>query len=235
MNSITEYSNENLDDFVFELNGQTYLNAAKKAKKLGDPRAIKFLQAYKDHIDKEFIDSEGPDKENDKFMIFYNADKKGIQRLKGLAKNERGGVHLTDNSRGTFFDIQNDKLKFVANVSVATTNDSDRQVFLRQSLIAQDNWKEVAKRLTWISDKINSIKASKPFTYIRIFTENGSMEFFYFIDDDEIVPVSINTEEGYHSRYNDDDINDFVDHLSDDDKKAINALCKAMNQNHKDI
>lgn len=168
-------------------------------------------------------------------MIFYNADKKGIQRLKGLAKNERGGVHLTDNSRGTFFDIQNDKLKFVANVSVATTNDSDRQVFLRQSLIAQDNWKEVAKRLTWISDKINSIKTSKPFTYIRIFTENGSMEFFYFIDDDEIVPVSINTEEGYHSRYNDDDINDFVDHLSDDDKKTINALCKAMNQNHKDI
>ena len=134
MNSITEYLNENLDDFVFELNGQTYLNAAKKAKKLGDPRAIKFLQAYKDHIDKEFIDSEGPDKENDKFMIFYNADKKGIQRLKGLAKNERGGVHLTDNSRGTFFDIQNDKLKFVANVSVATTNDSDRQVFLRQSI-----------------------------------------------------------------------------------------------------
>lgn len=102
-------------------------------------------------------------------------------------------------------------------------------------MIAQDNWKEVAKRLTWISDKINSIKASKSFTYIRIFTENGSMEFFYFIDDDEIVPVSINTEEGYHSRYNDDDINDFVDHLSDDDKKAINALCKAMNQNHKDI
>lgn len=88
MNSITEYSNENLDDFVFELNGKTYLNAAKKAKKLGDPHAIKFLQAYKDHIDKEFIDSEGPDKENDKFMIFYNADKKGIQRLKGLAKNE---------------------------------------------------------------------------------------------------------------------------------------------------
>lgn len=43
MNSIAEYSNENLDDFVFELNGKTYLNAAKKAKKLGDPRAIKFL------------------------------------------------------------------------------------------------------------------------------------------------------------------------------------------------
>lgn len=43
MNNITEYLNENLDDFVFELNGQTYLNAAKKAKKLGDPRAIKFL------------------------------------------------------------------------------------------------------------------------------------------------------------------------------------------------
>ena len=48
MISISEYLNENLDEFVFELKSQTYLNAAKKAKKLGDPRAEKFLQAFKE-------------------------------------------------------------------------------------------------------------------------------------------------------------------------------------------
>lgn len=37
MISISEYLNENLDEFVFELKSQTYLNAYKKAKKLGDP------------------------------------------------------------------------------------------------------------------------------------------------------------------------------------------------------
>ena len=39
MISITEYMNEKLGEFVFELKSETYLNAAKKAKKLGDPRA----------------------------------------------------------------------------------------------------------------------------------------------------------------------------------------------------
>lgn len=37
MISISEYLNENLDELVFELKNETYLNAAKKAKKLGDP------------------------------------------------------------------------------------------------------------------------------------------------------------------------------------------------------
>lgn len=39
MINISEYMNENLDELVFELKSETYLNAAKKAKKLGDPRA----------------------------------------------------------------------------------------------------------------------------------------------------------------------------------------------------
>ena len=39
MISISEYLNEKLGEYVFELKGETYLNAAKKAKKLGDPRA----------------------------------------------------------------------------------------------------------------------------------------------------------------------------------------------------
>lgn len=43
MKQLVEYLNENLDEFVFELKSQTYLNAYKKAKKLNDPRAEKFL------------------------------------------------------------------------------------------------------------------------------------------------------------------------------------------------
>ena len=69
MISISEYLNEKLDEYVFELKSQTYLNAAKKAKKLGDPRAEKFLLAFKDNIDKELMNAEGPDDEEKKFNI----------------------------------------------------------------------------------------------------------------------------------------------------------------------
>lgn len=132
MISISEYLNENLDELVFELKGETYLNAAKKAKKLGDPRAEKFLQAFKDNIDKELM-NENPDDEEKKFNIYYNADKKSIVRLKGLAKNERGDVSLRNFGRGTALEIRNDDLQFVANIYVAANKDQDRQIFLRQS------------------------------------------------------------------------------------------------------
>lgn len=70
MISISEYMNENLDELIFELKNETYLNAAKKAKKLGDPRAEKFLQAFKDNIDKELMSAEGPDDEEKKLNIY---------------------------------------------------------------------------------------------------------------------------------------------------------------------
>lgn len=65
------------------------MNVAKKAKKLGDPRAEKFLQAFKDNIDKELM-NEDPDDEEKKFNIYYNADKKSIVRLKSLDKRKTG-------------------------------------------------------------------------------------------------------------------------------------------------
>ena len=120
MISISEYLNENLDEFVFELKSQTYLNAAKKAKKLGDPRAEKFLQAFKDNIDKELMNTEVPDDEEKKFNIYYNADKKSIFRLKALGKNWRGGSSLRNFGRGTALEIIYDDLEFVANIYVAT-------------------------------------------------------------------------------------------------------------------
>lgn len=228
MISISEYLNENLDEFVFELKSQTYLNAAKKAKKLGDPRAEKFLQAFKDNIDKELMAAEGPDDEEKKLNIYYNADKKSIVRLKALAKNKRGGAFLRDLSRGTALEIQNDDLQFIANVYVASNEDEDRQIFLRQSIISEGNWKKISNKFSRIAEKINDSEAKKPFTFVEVFTNTGRVEFFYIIDTDNFIPVYLMQECGRHD-------DDCLKYLSEDDKTAINAICKAINQNHKDL
>lgn len=229
MINILEYLNENLDELVLELKSQTYLNAAKKAKKLGDPRAEKFLQAFKDNIDKELLNNEGPDDEEKKFNIYYNVDKKSIVRLKALAKNKRGGAFLRDLSRGTALEIQNDDLQFIANVYVASNEDEDRQIFLRQSIISEGNWKKISNKFSRIAEKINDSEAKKPFTFVEVFTNTGRVEFFYIIDTDNFIPVYLMQEEG--GRHDDD----CLDYLSEDDKLAINAICKAMNPNHKDL
>lgn len=226
MINISKYLNENLDEFVFELKNQTYLNAAKKAKKLGDPRAEKFLQAFKDNIDKELMAAEGPDEEEKKFNIYYNADKKSIVRLKALAKK----TSLRNFGRGTAIEIQNDDLQFIANVYVATNKDQDRQIFLRQSIITQDKWKYVSKEFNRVAEKINDSEAKKPFTFVRMFTNTGTVEFFYIIDTDKLIPIYLRHSKNEH--YEDDEC---LDNYSEDDKTAINAICKAINQNHKDI
>lgn len=230
MINISKYLNENLDEFVFELKNQTYLNAAKKAKKLGDPRAEKFLQAFKDNIDKELM-NEDPDDEEKKFNIYYNADKKSIVRLKGLSKNKwNNKASLRNFGIGTALEIINDDLRFVANVYVAPNKDGDRQIFLRQSIISQDKWKYVSKEFNRVAEKINDSEAKKPFTFIRMFTNTGAVEFFYIIDTDKLIPIYLRHSKNEH--YEDDEC---LDNYSEDDKTAINAICKAMNQNHKDI
>lgn len=230
MISISEYLNEKLDEYVFELKNETYLNAAKKAKKLGDPRAEKFLQAFKDNIDKELM-NEDPDDEEKKFNIYYNADKKSIVRLKALSKNKWGNkASLRNFGRGTVLEILNDDLHFVANVYVAANKDQDRQIFLRQSIISQDKWDYVSKEFNRVAEKINDSEAKKPFTFVKMFTNTGTVEFFYIIDTDKLIPVFLNHGKG--NKYEDDEC---LGNYSEDDKAAINAICKAMNQNHKDI
>lgn len=230
MISISEYLNENLDEFVFELKNQTYLNAAKKAKKLGDPRAEKFLQAFKDNIDKELM-NEDPDDEEKKFNIYYNADKKSIVRLKALAKNKwNSKPSLRNFGRGTALEILNDDLHFVANVYVAPNKDGDRQIFLRQSIISQDKWNYVSKEFNKVAEKINDSESKKPFTFISMFTNTGAVEFFYIIDTDKFIPIYLRNSK--NEQYEDDEC---LDNYSEDDKAAINAICKAMNQNHKNI
>ncbi len=229
MISISEYLNEKLDEYVFELKGETYLNAAKKAKKLGDPRAEKFLQAFKDNIDKELM-NENPDDEEKKFNIYYNADKKSIVRLKALAKNWRDGPILRNFGRGTTLEIQNDDLEFIANVYVAANKDKDRQIFLRQSIISQGKWDYVSKEFKRVAEKINDSEAKKPFTFVEVFTNTGKVEFFYIIDTDKLIPIFLNHGKG--NKYEDDEC---LGNYSEDDKAAINAICKAMNQKHRDI
>lgn len=228
MISISEYLNEKLGEYVFELKGETYLNAAKKAKKLGDPRAEKFLQAFKDNIDKELMNAEGPDDEEKKFNIYYNADKKSIVRLKALDRGDRGGVR--NFGRGTAIEIINDDLEFVANIYVAANKDQDRQIFLRQSIISQDKWDYVSKEFNRVAEKINDLESSKPFTFVELYNNTGKVEFFYIIDTDKLIPVFLNHGKG--NKYEDDEC---LDNYSEDDKAAINAICKAMNQKHRDI
>lgn len=228
MISISEYLNEKLDEYVFELKGETYLNAAKKAKKLGDPRAEKFLQAFKDNIDKELMNAEGPDDEEKKFNIYYNADKKSIVRLKALDRGDRGGTR--NFGRGTALEIINDDLEFVANIYVATNKDQDRQIFLRQSIISQDKWDYVSKEFKRVAEKINDLESSKPFTFVELYNNTGKVEFFYIIDTDKLIPVFLNHGKG--NKYED---NECLDNYSENDKIVINAICKAMNQKHRDI
>ena len=228
MISISEYLNEKLDEYVFELKGETYLNAAKKAKKLGDPRAEKFLQAFKDNIDKELMDDEGPDDEEKKVNIYYNADKKSIVRLKALDRGDRGGTR--NFGRGTALEIINDDLEFVANIYVATNKDQDRQIFLRQSIISQDKWDYVSKEFNRVAEKINDLESSKPFTFVELYNNTGKVEFFYIIDTDKLIPIFLNHGKG--NKYEDDEC---LGNYSEDDKAAINAICKAMNQKHRDI
>ena len=227
MISISEYLNENLDELVLELKSQTYLNAYKKAKKLNDPRAEKFLQAFKDNIDKELMD-EDPDDEEKKFNIYYNADKKSIVRLKALDRGDRGG--LRNFGRGTAIEIINDDLEFVAIIYVAANKDQDRQIFLRQSIISQDKWDYVSKEFSKVAEKINDSESKKPFTFVEAFTITGKVEFFYIIDTDKFIPVFLNHGKG--KKYEDDEC---LDNYSEDDKAAINTICKAINKNHKDI
>ena len=228
MISISEYLNENLDELVFELKNETYLNAAKKAKKLGDPRAEKFLQAFKDNIDKELMNAEGPDDEEKKFNIYYNADKKSIVRLKALDRGDRGS--LRNFGRGTAIEIINDDFEFVANIYVAANKDQDRQIFLRQSIISQDKWDYVSKEFSKVAEKINDSESKKPFTFVELYNNTGKVEFFYIIDTDKLIPIFLNHGKG--NKYEDDEC---LDNYSEDDKAAINAICNAINKNHKDI
>lgn len=235
MINISEYLNENLDELVFELKNQTYLNAAKKAKKLGDPRAEKFLQAFKDNIDNELIDEINSDKENE-FNTYYNADKKSIVRLKKLIdKNHDPNLNILYKGSESYlhvFSIDSD-LSFIADVSVINNKDRNKQIFLRPSLIKKESWSNVSRKFNEIGEKLNNLESDKSFVYIQLFTNSSSIYFFYIIDTDDFIPVLFISVLGDRDkRYRGEK---GLDYYTDNDKDSINAVCKAINQNHKNI
>lgn len=177
------------------------------------------------------MNAEGPDNEAKMLNTYYNTDKRSIARLKALNKSN---IHtkplLVKSTMGTYFDIRNDDLKFIANVYVAANKDEDRQVFLRQSIISKDKQATVSKELNRITKRISDLDLKSAFTFVRMFTYSGTIEFFYFIDTDKLIPIFLNY--GKDNKYEDDEC---LGHYSEDDEVAINALCKALNQKHKDI
>ena len=227
MINISKYMNENLDDLVFELRSQTYLNAYKKAKKLSDPRAEKFLQAFKDNMDKDLLNVEGPNDEEKKFSTYYNADKKSIVRLKGLDKNNNPSI---ENMGGpTFLAIKNNDLHFSASVYVVVNKDKDRQIFLRKSFIPKYTWSNIIKKFDKIANKIDDSESKNAFTVVQLFTKTSCVEFFYIINTDNFIPTYLM----YKGKSRHDE--NCLDYYTEYDKIAINTVCKAMNQNHKDI
>lgn len=215
MISISEYLNENLDEFVFELKNETYLNAYKKAKKLNDPRAEKFLQAFKDNIDNELMDEINSVKENE-FNTYYNADKKSIFRLKKLIdKNRSSKLNISYKGSESYlhiFHIDSD-FSFIADVSVINNKDKDKQIFLRPSLIKKENWSNVSRKFNEIGEKLNNLESDKPFVYVQLLL---------------LISVLGDRDKRYKGEKG-------LDYYTDDDKYSINLVCKAMNQNHKDI
>lgn len=211
------------------------MNAYKKAKKLNDPRAENFLQAFKDNIDNELIDEINSDKENE-FNTYYNADKKSIFRLKKLIdKKHDPNLNILNRGSETYLHVfsTDSDLSFIADVSVINNKDGDKQIFLRPSLIKKENWNNVSRKFNEIGEKLNNLESDKSFVYIQLFTNSSSIYFFYIIDTDDFIPVLFISVLGDRDkRYKGEN---GLNHYTDNDKDSINAICKAMNQKHRDI
>lgn len=82
MKHINSFINERL---IVELDSKTYLNAAYKAKDLGDPRFKKFLNAYAEEVEKESNGSK------EVLNGYYQEDKKAFTRLNKIGKVSNNG------------------------------------------------------------------------------------------------------------------------------------------------
>ncbi len=88
----------------------------------------------------------------------------------------------------------------------------------------------IKKKFNRVAEKINDLESKKPFTFVELYNNTDKVEFFYIIDTDNLIPIFLNHGKG--NKYEDDEC---LDNYSEADKTVINAICKAMNQKHKDI
>lgn len=114
-------------------------------------------------------------------------------------------------------------------MQLVTNKDEDRQIFLRKSFISKDNCGYIVKKFDKIAEKINDLESKKAFTVIQLFTRTSSVEFFYIIDTDNFIPTYFMYKGS--SKYDED----CLDYYTEDDKTAINTVCKVLNKNHKDL
>lgn len=104
---------------------------------------------------------------------------------------------------------------------------------MRPSLIKKENWSNVSRKFNEIREKLNNLESDKSFVYIQLFTNSSSIYFFYIIDTDDFIPVLFISVLGDRDkRYRGEK---GLDYYTDNDKDSINVVCKAINQNHKDI
>lgn len=82
MKSINNFINEHL---IVELDSKTYLNAAFKAKEIGDKRFKKFLNAYAEEVEKESSGSK------EVLNDYYKEDKNAFTRLNKIGKVSNDG------------------------------------------------------------------------------------------------------------------------------------------------
>lgn len=220
MINLTEY-------LIQEMKADTYLRAAKKAKELGDPRVKKFMQGYRDAINKEIerIESEetGTD-EQKKLYKFYQEDRKIIHKLKSLGTRVKGKVQ-GNKFEGKFIYVANEE--YGAMVYIA--GDENKQYFFREDLVKSNNEAYFAKS-DW-GEELNKLDPSERFTYIKLIGE-GFCNFFYAIDSDLFVPVSCTL---YKSKKEEVTGKDCYELYTENDLKYINEICEALNSSHKYI
>lgn len=221
MINLTEY-------LIQEMKAETYLNAAKKAKELGDPRAQKFMQAYRDAINKEIdkIEAEeaGTD-EQKKLYKFYQEDRKIMRRLKSLGTKVKGEVQ-GNKSDGQFMYVLNED--YGAMVYIA--GDENKQYFFREDLV-KTNSKADFRKEYWTNGELDKLDPSERFTFIELLSD-GFCDFFYAIDSDLFIPVLCTS---YKSKRKMESGEDCYKLFTENDLKYINEICEALNPSHKYI
>lgn len=211
MINLTEY-------LIQEMKSDTYLAAAKKAKEIGDPRAQKFLDAYKDALDKEFSEIE-----DNGFFKYYQEDKSAVVKLKALS--DQYPARVINQIDNVLFDLALYK-RFSSYCTIRMCGKDKTPTFLRRSLIGEDAWNMLVKKHKVLK---TDVADNDRFTLVRGNVDHTSFEFFYLIDVDAVVPTKCQIDDKEYTGV------ECVKQYDDDTKEFINKICSCCNKNHKNI
>lgn len=209
----------NLTEFIVqEMKSDTYLAAAKRAKEIGDPRAQKFLDAYKDALDKELAEKEG-----NGLYKYYKEDKSAITKLKALS--DQYPARISNTIDNVIFDLSICS-RSNAFCLIELCGDDKTPVFLRKSIIGDDAWKFIMKKHKALS---TDVADNDRFTLIRGNVGHTAFEFFYLIDVDAVIPTKCQIDDKVYTGA------EAIKKYDDDTKEFINKVCSICNKYHKNI